>query len=144
MTDFALSPSQAYAFENLDWDLTPQHGGFVISGTLDVAALTEAQHFADGYIKSGLVLARRTSDSLLVPYLEASVTAGVNQAVGVLRASVAVTRLIGGGNRTKIGVACLVHGVVDESKLPFTVGNAAAGGYLDAAAKADLPLIYWA
>lgn len=141
MTDFAVSPAQAFTFENLEWDYTPQHGGFVLAGTLDVASLTSGQHYANGYVASGLVLAKRTSDGLLVPYLDASATAGVNVAFGILRASVPVTRLVGGGNRTKIGVAVLRHGIVATNKLPFTVGNAAAGGYLDANGQADLKLI---
>ena len=144
MTDFVVSPTQAFTFENLEWDLTPPEGGFVMGGTLDVASLNAAQHYPNGYVMSGLILARRTSDSLLVPYLDASATAGINAAVGVLRASVPVTRLIGGTNRTKIGVAMLVHGMVSVSKLPYTAGNAALGGFLDANGQADLKLIYWA
>lgn len=142
MTDFSLSPVSTFTFEDLRWDLTPPEGGFVISGTLDVSALTAAQHFPNGYVPSGLVLARRTSDQLLIPYLDAG-TGGASTAVGVLRASLPVTRFVGGGNRTKLGVALLVHGVVDTAKLPFTSSNAAAGGYLDANGKVDLPLVYW-
>ena len=144
MTDFAVSPSQAFTFENLEWDLTPLNGGFVLSGTLDVASLNASQHYANGYVASGLVLAKRTSDNLLVPYLDASATAGVNQAFGILRASVPITRFVGGGNRTKVGVAVLVHGMVSLSKLPFTSGNAAAGGYIDANGQADLRNVYFA
>lgn len=72
-----------------------------------------------------------------------TVSDGRQTAVGVLRASVPVTHLIGGANRTKIGVAYLVHGVVLPSALPYTVGSQPLGGYLDTAARADLPLIYW-
>lgn len=144
MTDFVVSPNQAFTFENLEWDLTPPEGSYVMGGTLDVAALNAAQHYPNGYVQSGLILARRTSDNLLVPYLDASATAGVNTAVGVLRASVPVTRFVGNTNRAKVGVAMLVHGMVSISKLPFTVGNAAAGGYIDAAGQTDLKLIYWA
>jgi hypothetical protein len=43
-----------------------------------------------------------------------------------------VTRALGGTNRARIGVALLVHGVVSQSKLPYTSGNAAAGGFVDA------------
>lgn len=73
-----------------------------------------------------------------------SVVDGRQTAVGVLRVSVPVTHLIGGGNRTKIGVAYLVHGIVSAAALPYTVGSQPLGGYLDAGARADLPLIYWA
>jgi hypothetical protein len=142
MTDFQLSPNQAYTFENLEWDLTPPEGGFVRSGTLDVAALNAAQIFPDGVVKSGLVLAKNTATQLLVPYIAAGAN-GTGTPYGLLRASVPVTRLIGGTNRTKIGVAVLVHGVVAASKLPYTSGNAAAGGFADAAGKTALPLILW-
>lgn len=144
MTDFALSPSYAFTYENLEWDLTPPDGGFVVSGTVDVTALTAAQHYANGFLPSGTVLAKRTSDGLLVPYLDASATAGVNVAYGLTRASVPITRLQGGAARAKIGVALLVHGVVSASKLPFTSGNAAAGGYIDANGQSDLKLVYFA
>lgn len=147
MTDFTVSPVTTVVAENLEWDLTPPHGRVVIAGTLAVASLTAAQHFPNGYVQSGLVLALATTGAnsgLLVPYLNAA-TAGLGDvAAGILVASVPITRAIGGSNRTKIGVALMVRGVVSQSKLPFTVGNAAAGGYLDAAAKADLPQIYWA
>lgn len=147
MTDFTVAPTQAWQFENLEWDLTPPEGGFVIAGTLAVAALTAGQHFPNGYVPSGMVLSFATSgpnSGLLVPYLNAAGVGLGDVASGVLRHSVPVTRFVGGSNRTKIGVALLVHGVVSKSKLPLTVGNAAAGGYIDAAGQTDLPLIYWA
>lgn len=144
MTEFSVT-SRAVTFENLEWDYTPPEGGFVQSGTIDVASFSAAQLYPEGYLKSGLILAKSTAGGntgLLIPYLEAG-TNGASTAVGVLRASVPITRFTG-VNRTKTGVAYLVHGVVSVSKLPYTVGNAALGGYLDAPARADLPLIYWA
>jgi len=143
MTDFQLSPNQAYSFENLEWDLTPPEGGFVRSGTLDISALTAAQHFPNGYVLSGLVLAKNTVTNKLVPYIAAGAN-GAGTPFGLLRASVPVTRLIGGTNRTAVGVAVLAHGVVDSTKLPYTSGNAAAGGFIDAAGKTALNLILWA
>lgn len=143
MTDFTLSPNQAYTFENLEWDLTPPEGGFVRSGTLDVSALTAAQHYPNGYILSGLVLAKNTVSNKLVPYIAAGAN-GAGTPIGLLRASVPVTRLIGGTNRANIGVAVLAHGVVDSTKLPYTSGNAAAGGFIDSAGKTALNLILWA
>lgn len=140
MTDFTMSPVQAYTFENLEWDLTPPEGGFVLGGTLDISALNATQIYPNGYIKSGLVLARRTTDQLLVPYIAAGAS-GAGTPIGLLRASVPVTRLVGGTNRTKIGVAVLAHGVINSTLLPYTSGNAAAGGFWDAGAKTALPLI---
>jgi hypothetical protein len=142
MTDFTLSPVQAYTFENLEWDLTPPEGGFVQGGTLDVSALTAAQIYPNGYILSGLVLAKNTATGFLVPYIAAGAN-GTGTPFGLLRASVPVTRLVGGTNRAKIGVAVLRHGVVDPTKLPYTSGNAAAGGFIDTAGKTALNLILW-
>jgi hypothetical protein len=143
MTDFVMSPATPVTFENLEWDLTPPHGAFVLGGTLDIPLFTQAQHFPNGYIQSGIALGRVTATSLLGPYLDTA-TDGRQVAVGLMRASVPVTRVIGGTNRARLGVAFLIHGVVQLSKLPYTAGNAAAGGFVDAAARADLPLIYWA
>jgi len=143
MTDFTMAPTLAYSFEDLSWDLTPPEGGFVRSGTLDVSALNAAQHFPNGVVLSGLVLAKNTTTNLLVPYIAAGAN-GTGTPYGLLRASVPVTRLVGGSNRTKIGVAALAHGVVDSTKLPYTSANAAAGGFIDAAGKTALNLILWA
>jgi hypothetical protein len=139
MTDFIVSPSSACQAENLEWDYTPPEGGFVQSGTLDVATFTAGTHYPNGYIPSGTVLAKVTATGLLAPYTTGG-AGGLGTAVGVLRASVPVTRFVGGGNRTRIGVAFLVHGVVSLSKLPFQAGSGSA----DAAARTALPLIYWA
>jgi hypothetical protein len=145
MTEFIVSTAPI-TFENLEWDLTPPEGGYVISGTLKVAALTQAQHFPNGYIPSGMCLSLATGGAhsgFLIPYLNAATAGQGDVNTGILRASVPVTRQ-NGVNRTFIGVSLLVHGIVSASKLPFTVGNAAAGGYLDATGRTDLPLIYWA
>jgi hypothetical protein len=147
MTDFTVFQQPAVTFEDLSWDLTPPEGGFVFSGTVNIGAFTAGQHFPNGYLPSGAILALATTgtyNGYLVPYLNAATAGTGDTAVGVLRASVPVTHAYGGTNRVKIGVAYLVHGVVSQARLPFTVGNAAAGGYIDAACKVDLPLIYWA
>jgi hypothetical protein len=142
MTDPSVF-TQPFQFEDLSWDLTPPESGWVLNGTLDISLFTAAQHFPNGYIPSGCVLGVVTATSLLGPYLDAAVD-GRTTAVGILRQSVQVTHLIGGTNRTKIGVPYLIHGLVSASKLPFTSGNAAGGGYLDANGKADLSKIYFA
>lgn len=146
MTDFVVSPNTAMVAENLEWDYTPSTHRFVVPGTLAVASLTQAQHYPDGFVKSGMILALATTGThtnLLVPYLNAASAGTGDVALGVLAASVPVTRAYGGTNRQRIGVAVLVHGIVSVSKLPYTVGNAAAGGYLDATGRTDLPMIYW-
>lgn len=144
MTDIGVF-TQNFQAENLAWDLTPPHGGFDQQGTLAIAAFTQAQHFANGYIPSGTVLALGTASTysgFLVPYLDAG-SNGAATAVGILKASVQVVQ-INGVLKAKVGCAYRVHGVVSKSKLPFTSSSAAAGGYLDADAQADLPLIYFA
>ncbi len=142
MTDFIVSPVSAFQSENLEWDYTPPEGGFVQSGTIDVALFTAGTHYPNGYIPSGAVLGKVTATGLLGPYTAGATggLAGLGTAVGVLRASVPVTRFVGGGSRTRIGVAFLVHGVVSLGKLPFQAGTGSA----DAAARTALPLIYWA
>ena len=73
----------------------------------------------------------------------AAASDGTQTAVGILKASVQVLQ-INGAVKAKVGCAYRVHGVVSQSKLPFTPTTAPAGGYIDAAAKTALPLIYFA
>lgn len=147
MTDFTVSALTTVVAENLEWDLTPPHGRVVIAGTLAVASLTQAQHYPDGFLKSGAILSLATTgtyNGFLVPYLNAATAGTGDVATGVLVASVPVQRISGVDvARTRVGVALMVRGVVSQSKLPYTSGNAAAGGYIDAAGKADLPAIIW-
>jgi hypothetical protein len=140
MTDIAVH-SQAFQVEDLSWDLTPPDGGFDDQGTLTVANFTQAQHFPNGYIPSGTVLGIVTATGELGPYLDAAVD-GRTTAVGILKASVTVVNP-DGSLKTKVGAAFRVHGIVKKSRLPFTSGNAANGGYIDAAGQANLPLIYF-
>lgn len=147
MTDIAPF-TQAFQPENLSWDLgIPGRGGAGDrNGTLAVAAFTQAQHYANGYIPSGTVLALGTSgtyNGLLVPYLAAG-SAGAATAVGILKATISVVQL-NGALKTKVGVAYAVaYRTISQSKLPFTSGTAAAGGYLDSTAKTALPLLDFA
>lgn len=147
MTDFTVSPNLGVTFENLEWDLTPPGQRKTLGGTLAVASLTAGQHYPDGFVKSGLVLALATAGThtgFLVPYLNAATAGQGDVAVGILVHTVPITRLQGGTARTRLGVAYMVDGMVSASKLPYTVGNAAAGGYLDATGRTDLPQIYFA
>lgn len=128
--------------EDLSWDLTPPHGGFVQQATLDVSLWTQAQHFPNGYIPSGAIVGIKTTGGKAAPYLDANAD-GTQAAVGILRHSVQVVNP-NGSLKTLIGVALLVHGIVSVARLPFVVGNAAAGGYIDANGKTDLKLIYFA
>lgn len=142
MTDISVFTQQFLA-EDLSWDVTPDHDMTYKSGdTIDVSLFTQAQHFPNGFIPSGTVLGRKTSGALLGPYLDAA-SDGRQTAVGILAASIQVVRT-NGSLKAKVGVAVArAFLVVATAKLPFTSGNAAAGGYLDANGKADLPLIFF-
>jgi hypothetical protein len=143
MTDFQVFSQSAFTAEDLTWNITPPENEFFLAGTLDLSKFTAAQHWPSGYLPSGTLLGVVTAGGLLGPYLDAAVD-GRQTAVGVLRHSIQVVRYVGGATKTKVGCAYMVHGMVSQARLPFTVGNAAGGGYVDAAARADLPLIYWA
>lgn len=141
MTDIGVY-THSYQAEKLDWDLGHPHQGFEGSGTLSVAAFTQAQHFANGYLPSGTILGKLTSGGLLAPYLDAN-SDGSNVAVGILKASV---KMVNDDGTLKVKVGCafwVAFRPISVAKLPFTSGTAAAGGYVDADAKTDLPLIYW-
>jgi len=142
MTDIGVY-TQSLLPENLSWDLGGPHEGFSQNGTLDISTFTQAQHFPNGFIPSGAVLCIMPTTFLVGPYLNAGTgTQGV--AVGILKASVKVVN-DNGTLKSKVGVAYWVaFRPVSASKLPWNVTNQAAGGYLDATARTDLPLIYFA
>lgn len=140
MTDISVS-TVPYQVEKRSW-LLSQHGtdpGTTPSITLDVSAFTAATHYPDGYLKSGIVLALLAANGKYVPYVDAG-TGGAGVAKGFLFASVKVPNL---ADTTKdVGGALLVHGFVDAAKLP--IANAATGGgFIDAAARAEMPLIHF-
>lgn len=144
MTDIGVFTQNAQA-ENLSWDLGTPHQGYSKMGTIAVAAFTQSQHFPNGYIPSGTILAlasASTYSGFLVPYLDAG-SNGFAVAVGILKASITVVQL-NGALKAKVGCAYWVaFRPVSASKLPNNSTNQAAGGYLDADAKTDLPLIYF-
>lgn len=140
MTDITVF-SQSAQVEDLSWDLTPPHGGWEINGVLDVTAFNPAQHYANGYLKSGIVLGRNTTTQLLGPYL-GSASNGTQTAVGLLKASVSLVQPTGVA-KAKVGCAVRVHAIISERQLPYTSSNAALGGYVDAAARTALRNIYF-
>ena len=144
MTDITVF-SQAVQAEDLSWDLTPEPDAtYQPGGTLDVSLFNQAQHFPNGYIPSGCVLALKTATNTLGPYLSSG-TGGLQTPVGLLRATVQVVQPNAFGQlKTKIGVGLVkAFAVVSQSKLPFNSTNQALGGYLDSATKTALPLIFW-
>jgi hypothetical protein len=143
VTDFTVFQTGPFQSEDLTWNITPPENEFFLGGTLDLTAFNAAQHYPNGYIPSGTLLAIKAAGGLLIPYLGAG-TGGQQTAVGILRHSLQVVRFVGGSSKTKLGAAYMVHGMVSQARLPFNSTNAALGGYVDAAAKTALPLIYWA
>lgn len=102
--------------------------------TLDISGFTAAQHFPNGYIPAGMILAQLAS-GLFAPYLDAG-SGGLSTAVGVLFHDVPVALPLVSTN--DIGAAMMEMGIIIAAKLPYTSGNAAAGGYLDTNGRADL------
>lgn len=140
MTDMSVSTT-AYQVERRSWFLgTAADPGFVQSGSLDISAFNPA-HYVNGYIPSGTVVGLITAGGKAGPYLAAGV-GGLDTAYGILFSSVKVPNL---ADLTKdVGCAILVaFAPISVAKLPFTAATV-SGGFLDAAARVDLPLIYFA
>lgn len=127
--------SAAFQVESRGW-LAGDHGtgpGDNPSITLDIALFTEADHYPDGYIKSGCVVGKVTATDLYGPYDPAAVD-GREVAAGLLFDSETVET-----GQTQATNALFVHGFVNEGRLPYS----GVTGAIDAAGKADLGLIYW-
>ncbi|OZF25178.1 hypothetical protein CH296_28090 [Rhodococcus sp. 14-2496-1d] len=128
--------------DNKQWLLSP-HGtdpGTTPSITLDVSAFTQATHYPNGFIVSGIVLGKITANRKYGPY-DDTATDGRQTAAGILFAARKVPNLL---DLTKdVGSGLLVHGFVDPAKLP--IANAATGGgFLDTNARTDLRMIHFA
>jgi hypothetical protein len=84
--------------------------------TLDVSKFTKADHYPDGYLKSGLVIAKFDSGKY-GPYNPALSTGdGSNDnGVGILLEAVQVK-----ANSTAVAGAMVLHCFVDKTKLPVT------------------------
>lgn len=116
---------EVYGAENRAW-LGTQHGTQANrSITLDVALFTQATHYPDGQIPSGILLGKVTATGLYGPY-SAAATDGRQNPAGFLFDT---TRVATGAKR--LGAPLYWHGAVVESKLP-------AGHGVDAAAKTAL------
>jgi head decoration protein D len=83
------------------------------------------------------VLGKVTSGGKYGPYLDAA-SDGRQTAVGIAFNDVTVYAPGTSTLLTAVAVPILIHGFVNAANLPFTSGNAAAGGYLDANGQADL------
>lgn len=131
MTDISVR-SESFQSENHDW-LGSAHGLTATKTiTLDVSAFTKADHYPNGFIPSGIVLAKITATGLYGPYNNAG-AGGLEVAAGLL----AFTAKVPNEAVTTVdtGAALLEHGIVIESKLPIAGGTT---GSIDAAGKTDL------
>jgi len=129
--------SQQFNTPNRLW-LLDDHGTEYMPGVpIDLTLFNAGQHYANGYIPSGTVLGKVTAGGKYGPYLDAA-SDGRQTAVGITFNDISV---YAPGTATLLtAVACpiLLHGFVNAANLPFTSGNAATGGYLDANGQADL------
>lgn len=101
--------------------------------TLDVSAFTEADHYPNGYIPSGIALGRITASGLYGPYDNAAAD-GTQVLVGHLFSSVQVQPA---DDTINVGAALFEHGKVVIANLPDNHGVDAAG-----AADVDGSIIY--
>jgi hypothetical protein len=139
MTDISVTTT-ASQVENRSWLLSGPEGvgpGWTPSVTLDISKFTAGTHYPNGYIPSGTALAKVTATGLYGPYDSTAsdgreiVTGDRN---GLLFGSVPVR-----SGSTKVGGARVIHGVVDETKLPFQSG----AGAVSATLKTALRLIFF-
>ena len=113
--------SESFGVENRSW-LGSAHGTDATRTiTLDVSAFTEATHYPNGYIPSGVVLGRITATGLYGPYDNAAAD-GRTVAAGFLFNS---TQVESGG--ADVGAPMLEHGMVVQANLPTGHGLDANG-----------------
>lgn len=133
-TDISVHSSN-YQVEDRSW-LVGEHGVDLTPGvTLDISKFTKATHYQNGYIPSGTLIGKVTVGGLYGPY-DNTANDGREVAAGVLFSSVRAIDTSTGNALAKVGGARFIHGAVNTANLPANSG-------LDAAAKADLPLIVW-
>lgn len=126
-----LSPvTQTFQAEDQSW-LASTHG--IDAGrsiTMDVASFTQATHYPDGYLPSGLPLGVVTATGKYAPYNDAA-TDGTETLVGFLYTSVPVVGR-NGSVATEVSGVILLHCFVVEANLPVDVN---ANGKTDVAGR---------
>lgn len=136
MTVFGLS-SVTFNPDQRTW-LADDHGTEVMPGVpIDLTLFTAGQHYPNGFIPSGTVLGKVTAGGKYGPYLS-SLSDGRQTAVGITFNPISVYVPGTATLQANASVPIVVHAFVIAANLPFTSGNAAAGGYLDAAAQTAL------
>ncbi|WP_431941674.1 head decoration protein [Nocardia grenadensis] len=117
MTSIAVETLTGFVGENRSW-LQSAHGTDPNANpgvTLDVSKFTEATHYPDGFVRSGIVLGQVTATKLYGPY-DPDATDGRETAKGHLFGSLGVK------GKAKVGGALVVHGFVNAARLPANHG----------------------
>ena len=136
MTDISRHTT-AFQVEDRSW-LYGLHGtDQTPPATLDVSAFTQADHYPNGYIPSGIVLKEAISGGKTV-YVP-TIGDGSDTAAGILYGSLKIPDLL--DLSINVSGAILVHGFVKISRLPIPAGTA---GAFHASNLADLPMIHFA
>lgn len=131
--DLAIRTTTKYV-EDRSWLRDPSKAS-TDGCTLDVSSFTEADHYPNGYIPSGVTLGKITATGLFGPYDNAAGD-GTETAVGILFNSTPVDT---SDTTIDVGAPYMNAGQIISTNLP-TAGSMTDGGW-DAAAAADLPAI---
>lgn len=119
-----------FSQDRRDW-LGSEHGTDAPrSVSLDVSKFTQATHYPDGYLKSGIPLGKITASGLYGPY-DDTATDGRQTCVGLLFTGVGVVDQRGRVS-TQVGGSMLLHGFIRLTKLPVPLD---ANGQTDIAAR---------
>ncbi len=134
MTDISVEATGSFTTDDRAWLLFEAVGHqqpvATTHGVIDFALFTANTHYPNGFIPSGVVLGKVTATGRLGPYSNGAAD-GRETAAGFLYNATKVPA----NTATRAAVAAVdAFAVVSESRLPANHG-------LDAAAKAELPLI---
>lgn len=110
--DITPRTTGTWTAENRSW-LGSSHGTEATRTiTIDASAFTQGTHYPNGYIPSGVLLAKNTSTGYYVPYADAGAN-GTGTPAGFLFDSVRIN-----SSTAKIGAPLFEHGAIVEAKLP--------------------------
>jgi hypothetical protein len=132
--DITLQPTETYTAEDRSWLGSRDGTDVTQTVTLDTSAFTEATHFPNGYIPSGVVLGRITATDLFGPY-DDTASDGRQVAVGFLYSN---TKVRTGG--PDVGAPIHWRGIIRAARLPLATN---VTGGLDANGKTDLAAKFW-
>lgn len=127
-----------WGVDNLDWLAIRKGFDTCRPGTVDISLFT-VDHYPNGFIPSGTVLAAVTATGRLGPY-SPLLSNGLQTPVGHMLQPVTVKDRMGNA-KTRAAVAFRWEGVVLLSKLPNFINTANLLGEVDAAAQTALKFI---